>query len=145
MLTDALKKQIQGAYSQFLENKGLKSRYGQKLMIAEIAKALGSIKLDGENHRLVEERAGGHICVVEAGTGTGKTIAYLLPALVMAMPRGSKPTLVIVLVTRRLAVSMTEPPRMTRTPDGPTSEDCVRPSMIAATPTPAATRSSAVR
>ncbi len=37
MLTDALKKQIQGAYSQFLESKGLKSRYGQKLMIAEIA------------------------------------------------------------------------------------------------------------
>jgi ATP-dependent DNA helicase DinG len=90
MLTDDLKKQIQSAYSTFLENKGLKSRYGQKLMIAEIAKALGSIKLDGENQRLIEERAGGHICVVEAGTGTGKTIAYLLPALVMAKALGKK-------------------------------------------------------
>ncbi len=87
MLTDALKKQIQGAYSQFLENKGLKSRYGQKLMIAEIAKTLGSIELDDDNHREIVERAGGHICVVEAGTGTGKTIAYLLPAIVMASAR----------------------------------------------------------
>ncbi len=90
MLTEALKKQIQGAYSQFLENKGLKSRYGQKLMIAEIAKTLGSIELDDENHREIVERAGGHICVVEAGTGTGKTIAYLLPAIVMAKALGKK-------------------------------------------------------
>jgi ATP-dependent DNA helicase DinG len=95
MLTDALKKQIQGAYSQFLENKGLKSRYGQKLMIAEIAKTLGSIELDDENHREIVEgagglRTGGHICVVEAGTGTGKTIAYLLPAIVMAKALGKK-------------------------------------------------------
>ena len=90
MLTDALKKQIQGAYSQFLENKGLTARYGQKLMIAEIAKTLGSIGLDDENHREIVERAGGHICVVEAGTGTGKTIAYLLAAIVMAKPLGKK-------------------------------------------------------
>lgn len=90
MLTDALKKQIQGAYSQFLENKGLKPRYGQKLMIAEIAKTLGKISLDDENHRIPDENAGKHICVVEAGTGTGKTIAYLLPAIVMAKALGKK-------------------------------------------------------
>ncbi|WP_323815541.1 ATP-dependent DNA helicase DinG [Cellvibrio sp. NN19] len=90
MLTDALKKQIQGAYSQFLESKGLKSRYGQKLMIAEIAKTLGKISLDDENHRIPDEIAGKHICVVEAGTGTGKTIAYLLPAIVMAKALGKK-------------------------------------------------------
>ncbi len=86
MLTDALKKQIQGAYSKFLENKNLTSRYGQKLMIAEIAKTLGSIELDEENVR----ETTGHICVVEAGTGTGKTIAYLLPAIVMAKALGKK-------------------------------------------------------
>jgi ATP-dependent DNA helicase DinG len=86
MLTDAVKKQIQGAYSKFLESKNLKSRYGQKLMIAEIAKTLGNIDLDEENVR----ESSGHICVVEAGTGTGKTIAYLLPSIAIAKALGKK-------------------------------------------------------
>jgi len=86
MLTDAVKKQIQGAYSKFLENKNVKSRYGQKLMIAEIAKTLGNIELDEENVR----ESSGHICVVEAGTGTGKTIAYLLPSIAIAKALGKK-------------------------------------------------------
>ncbi|HWV16137.1 MAG TPA: ATP-dependent DNA helicase DinG [Cellvibrio sp.] len=86
MLNDKLKKQIQGAYSKFLENKNLKSRYGQKLMIAEIAKTLGNIALDEENVR----EGDGHICVVEAGTGTGKTIAYLLPSIAIAKAMGKK-------------------------------------------------------
>ncbi|RZA00502.1 MAG: ATP-dependent DNA helicase DinG, partial [Moraxellaceae bacterium] len=86
MLTDAVKKQIQGAYSKFLENKNVKSRYGQKLMIAEIAKTLGNIELDEENVR----DSTGHICVIEAGTGTGKTIAYLLPSIAIAKALGKK-------------------------------------------------------
>lgn len=86
MLTDAVKKQIQSAYSKFLESKNLKSRYGQKLMIAEIAKTLGNIDLDDENVR----QSFGHICVVEAGTGTGKTIAYLLPSIAIAKALGKK-------------------------------------------------------
>ena len=90
MLTDKLKQQIQGAYSKFLENKNLKSRYGQKLMIAEIAKTLGNIQLDDENVREPSDKAGAHICVVEAGTGTGKTIAYLLPSIAIAKAMGKK-------------------------------------------------------
>jgi ATP-dependent DNA helicase DinG len=90
MLNDDIKKTIQTAYSQFLENKGLKSRYGQKMMIAEIAKSLGNIELDEEGVRESSAENGNHICVVEAGTGTGKTIAYLLPALVMAKYLGKK-------------------------------------------------------
>ncbi len=90
MLSDDTKKTIQTAYSQFLENKGLKSRYGQKMMIAEIAKSLGNIELDEEGVRESSAENGNHICVVEAGTGTGKTIAYLLPALVMAKYLGKK-------------------------------------------------------
>eukprot|EP01031_Cornospumella_fuschlensis_P045428 gene45428-55590_t len=42
MLSTELKSQIQGAYSRFLEAKGLKARYGQRLMIAEVAKVLDS-------------------------------------------------------------------------------------------------------
>lgn len=90
MLTDKLKLQIQSAYSKFLENKNLQSRYGQKLMIAEIAKTLGNITLDDENRREISSQSGPHICVVEAGTGTGKTIAYLLPALAIAKAMGKK-------------------------------------------------------
>ncbi|WP_423895439.1 ATP-dependent DNA helicase DinG [Candidatus Pelagadaptatus aseana] len=86
MLTDDLKQTIQGAYSEFLNSKELKARYGQKLMIAEIAKTLGNIHLDEENVRDSE----GHVCVVEAGTGTGKTVAYLLAALPIAKALGKK-------------------------------------------------------
>lgn len=86
MLTEAIKKQIQGSYSQFLDSKGMKARYGQKLMIAEIARTLGAIDLDDDNVR----QSSGHICVVEAGTGTGKTIAYLLPCLAIAKALGKK-------------------------------------------------------
>lgn len=86
MLTEAIKKQIQSSYSQFLDSKGMKARYGQKLMIAEIARTLGAIDLDDDNVR----QSSGHICVVEAGTGTGKTIAYLLPCLAIAKALGKK-------------------------------------------------------
>lgn len=86
MLSADLKKTIQTAYSEFLNNKELKARYGQKLMIAEIAKTLGGIHLDDENERDSE----GHVCVVEAGTGTGKTVAYLLATLPVAKALGKK-------------------------------------------------------
>ncbi|PCK09946.1 MAG: ATP-dependent DNA helicase DinG [Alteromonadaceae bacterium] len=80
MLDSKIKSQIQTAYSQFLKSKSLKPRYGQKLMIAEVAKSLGGITLDGEGKR----ESGQHLCAVEAGTGTGKTVAYLLAVLPIA-------------------------------------------------------------
>lgn len=86
MLSKDLKQQIQGAYSQFLEAKGHTPRYGQKLMIADIARTLGNIDLDDEEQR----QSDAHICVVEAGTGTGKTVAYLLAALPIAKAMGKK-------------------------------------------------------
>lgn len=86
VLTDDLKKQIQSTYSNFLDSKGLKSRYGQKLMIASIARTIGNIQLDDEDKRDSE----GHVCVVEAGTGTGKTVAYMLPGIILAKAMGKK-------------------------------------------------------
>ena len=74
MLGDDLKAQIQGAYRQFLNSKSLKPRLGQRLMIAHIARVLGGIKRNQEHLR----SGGDHLCVVEAGTGTGKTLAYAL-------------------------------------------------------------------
>ncbi len=80
MLEESQKKAIQGAYSAFLESNKLKARPGQKLMVAEIARALGDIKTDSEGTRVSEPS----VTVIEAGTGTGKTVGYVLPAVVMA-------------------------------------------------------------
>lgn len=79
MLTEEVKKRIQSAYTQWLNSKNLKPRYGQRLMLAEIAKTLASAdkNADIEDHDAP-------ICVVEAGTGTGKTIAYLLAGIPVA-------------------------------------------------------------
>lgn len=86
MLSEELKQSIQSAYRKVLENKGFKPRSGQRLMIAEIANTLGAIQEDASGARLGES----HICVVEAGTGTGKTLAYMLSALPVALAKQKK-------------------------------------------------------
>ncbi len=84
MLEEKLKNEIQAAYTKLLEEKGYGARYCQKLMIANIAKTLGAIETDAEGGRL----AGPHIAVIEAGTGTGKTIAYALATIPLARSLG---------------------------------------------------------
>ena len=69
-LTEALKARIQSAYRAWLGNRGFKPRRGQRQMIADIARALTN--------------RGNRLCVVEAGTGTGKTAAYCLAAIPVA-------------------------------------------------------------
>ena len=86
MLSAELKTQIQGAYTRFLEAKGHKPRYGQRLMIAEVAKGLGGIRWDDEGHREGEPA----VVAVEAGTGTGKTVAYSLAAIPAAKAAGKR-------------------------------------------------------
>ncbi|WP_231875529.1 DEAD/DEAH box helicase, partial [Oleiphilus sp. HI0086] len=55
-------------------------------MIAEIAKYLGSIKEDDQGARKSDPA----VCVVEAGTGTGKTLAYSISVLPLALAQGRK-------------------------------------------------------
>lgn len=86
MLDDALKGDIQNAYRQVVERLNLTPRYGQRLMIAEIARTLGGIVMDDEGKRQNDT----HVCVLEAGTGTGKTLAYLLAALPIAKAQGKR-------------------------------------------------------
>lgn len=86
MLDDALKGDIQNAYRQVVERLDLTPRYGQRLMIAEIARTLGGIVMDDEGKRQNDT----HVCVLEAGTGTGKTLAYLLAALPIAKAQGKR-------------------------------------------------------
>ncbi|WP_432473881.1 ATP-dependent DNA helicase DinG [Amphritea sp. HPY] len=96
MLTEELKQEIQGAYRRFLESRQLKPRRGQKQMIAEVAKVLGNILTDDKSHRLGEK----HVSVIEAGTGTGKTIGYLLAVIPIAKALGKK----VVLSTATVAL-----------------------------------------
>lgn len=96
MLTEELKKEIQVAYRRFLDSRQLKPRRGQKQMIAEVAKVLGNILTDDKNHRLGEK----HVSVIEAGTGTGKTIGYLLAVIPIAKALGKK----VVLSTATVAL-----------------------------------------
>jgi len=86
MLSNELKTRIQGAYSRFLEAKELKPRYGQRLMIAEVAKVLGGIEVDEEGQRVGEPA----VVAVEAGTGTGKTVAYAIAAIPAAKAAGKR-------------------------------------------------------
>ncbi|WP_116367614.1 ATP-dependent DNA helicase DinG [Parahaliea mediterranea] len=85
MLTDALKDRIRQAYASVIEKKSLKPRWGQRQMIAEIANTLGRIPGPGEPP--AGEPA---VCVIEAGTGTGKTIAYSVAAIPMAQALGKR-------------------------------------------------------
>ena len=79
MLSEETKERIREAYNAIVESKSLTPRWGQRQMIAEIANTLGRIPAPGENHS--EAPA---VCVIEAGTGTGKTIAYAVAAIPLA-------------------------------------------------------------
>jgi ATP-dependent DNA helicase DinG len=76
LLTEATKQHIRDAYARLMDQKSLSPRWGQRQMIAEIANTLG--RIDGG-----ESDASPH-CVIEAGTGTGKTIAYAMAAIPVA-------------------------------------------------------------
>lgn len=79
MLSEDVKDEIREAYTAIIEAKALTPRWGQRQMIAEIANTLARIPGPGEP-------ASGEpaVCVIEAGTGTGKTIAYAVAAIPMA-------------------------------------------------------------
>ncbi len=85
MLSEPLKDTIREAYSALVQSKSLTPRWGQRQMIAEIANTLSRIPQSG---------AGGSdlpaVCVIEAGTGTGKTIAYAVAAIPMAKSLGKR-------------------------------------------------------
>jgi ATP-dependent DNA helicase DinG len=79
LLSEDVKDTIREAYNAIMESKSLTPRWGQRQMIAEIANTLARIPSPGE---LSNEQPA--VCVIEAGTGTGKTIAYAVAAIPMA-------------------------------------------------------------
>ncbi len=78
--------QIQQAYRDFLAGRGAKARRGQAHMIADIAKSFAAITEDDEGRRTSQQQ----LIAIEAGTGTGKTLAYLLATLPIAQAREKK-------------------------------------------------------
>lgn len=95
MLQDDEKDQIRaclGALKQHLP--GFHSRRPQLAMMAAVGQALGACRdIDHSNDSTSAEshpphtEPGVNIAVIEAGTGTGKTLGYLVPALVLAQRR----------------------------------------------------------
>ncbi len=102
MLSDELKTRIRDAYAALMDSKSLAPRWGQRQMIAEIANALARIPAAGvpaaadaaagvpaaADAAAADAAAAGAapaVCVIEAGTGTGKTIAYAVAAIPVAM------------------------------------------------------------
>ncbi len=83
MLSEELKDAIRDAYNAIIEHKSLTARWGQRQMIAEIANTLARIPESGEPQEPP-------VCVIEAGTGTGKTIAYAVAAIPMAQALGKR-------------------------------------------------------
>ena len=95
MLSEDVKQTIQSAYRQLLERYGFTPRTGQRQMIAEIARNLAEIQNQDAEHD-----GQGPLCVIEAGTGTGKTMAYLLAVLPLAQALQRK----VVLTTATVAL-----------------------------------------
>jgi ATP-dependent DNA helicase DinG len=85
LLSEDIKGSIREAYSAIVESKSLTPRWGQRQMIAEIANTLSRIPPADD-----EDRGLPAVCVIEAGTGTGKTIAYAVAAIPMAQALGKR-------------------------------------------------------
>ncbi len=80
-------KQVATSYDAFLLTKGLTPRDGQKQMMSFCFGLVNNISVDKEGKKAdnVKQPALG---VVEAGTGTGKTLGYSLPLIPLAKERG---------------------------------------------------------
>jgi ATP-dependent DNA helicase DinG len=114
MLSEELKKNIQATYSLLLQRKQLQTRPGQKRMIAEIARTLAAVEVDVDGRRSSEEPG---VCVVEAGTGTGKTLAYLVGALPVAQALDKKLIIATATVALQEQVMLKDIPDLLRNSD----------------------------
>lgn len=85
MLPEPLRETIQAAYRDWLAAEQARPRRVQREMIAAITRTLG--RLFAEPERDAAEVV--PIAVIEAGTGTGKTLAYALAVLPLARSLGA--------------------------------------------------------
>ena len=64
---------------------GFRSRPGQRLMAEKVAETFAAAQLGKLDEGEEPERA---IAVIQAGTGVGKSLAYAVPAIAMALEQG---------------------------------------------------------
>lgn len=81
-IPESIRSAIQTSYSALLEQQGFKARWGQKQMIAAISRSLCGFLDNAETDT--------RISVTEAGTGVGKSIGYLIPAINIAQAQDKK-------------------------------------------------------
>jgi ATP-dependent DNA helicase DinG len=85
MLTDVLKDQIRDRLKKVADSMpGFRSRGAQRVMIAEVAKTLARCPDQGT------PTPGSTILCAQGGTGIGKSLAYFLPAVIMAIAKKKK-------------------------------------------------------
>jgi len=75
-----VKQDVQQLYRQLVKQLELTPRWGQKQMIATVANHFLAINRGEDGHRIDDNP----VCLVEAGTGTGKTLAYMVACLPIA-------------------------------------------------------------
>jgi len=66
---------------------GFRSRPGQRLMAEKVAETFAAAQLGKLEEDEEPQRA---IAVIQAGTGVGKSLAYAVPAIAMALERGTR-------------------------------------------------------
>ena len=82
---EEIQERIQTFYEAVQSNwPGFEVRRGQEQMFAQIADTLSHAKSNKE------ERTGDNILVVEGKTGVGKTLGYLIPAIVFSKLLGKR-------------------------------------------------------
>ncbi|EPL8955252.1 MULTISPECIES: ATP-dependent DNA helicase DinG [Enterobacteriaceae] len=75
---------IAQAYQSFLDKKGVSARAGQKRMMNLCYGLVNGIEVDSNGERTGNPA----VCVIEAGTGTGKTLGYSIPLIPLAKAKG---------------------------------------------------------
>lgn len=75
---------IAQAYQSFLNKKGVSARSGQKRMMNLCYSLVNGIKVNDNGERIGDPA----VCVIEAGTGTGKTLGYSIPLIPLAKNKG---------------------------------------------------------
>lgn len=112
-LADETKAEIQTAYSEWLSNNKFKPRRGQRMMIAVIAKALGLVEHGEKGVR--KDNFNNHVCLVEAGTGTGKTVAYSIASIILARSLNKKLVISTATVTLQEQLVFRDLPNLQKT------------------------------
>lgn len=122
MLQDDEKDQIRACLDALRQSlPGFRSRRPQLEMIATVGQALGACReLDYSDDSPSDDACpaqiepGSRIAVIEAGTGTGKTLGYLVPALVLARSRSKRLVVSSSTIALQEQISLKDAPALQR-------------------------------